>query len=205
MIRDLVFDVGNVLLGFRTGKVLAEHGMNEEQIMRLYACMFEDPLWAEVDIGIIPFADLVEMFCQKAPDLREDILWLMDHYDLIKVDRPEVWERVRKLKEKGYGIYLLSNYGEYFYEKQFKDAPFMNWIDGAVISYEVNLIKPDPRIYQLLLDRYGLEAESCLFFDDLPENIRAAEELGFGVFRVESERQLISKLDSFCHSHQPNE
>ena len=195
MIKNLVFDVGNVLLGYRTSELLKEHGFDDETRHRFIASVFLDPIWAQIDLGIMPFEEIVEQFCRNAPDLREDIYWLMDSYDLMKVDRPDVWERVHLLKEKGYGIYILSNYGEYFYEKQFQNAPFMEWVDGAVISYQVHVIKPDPAIYRILLDQYALDPASCLFFDDLPDNIQTADDLGFQTFQVTSRETLLEELD----------
>ena len=196
MVKNLVFDVGNVLIGFRTFEMLSEHGLDEQRIRRFVSCVFEDPLWKQVDLGIMPFDELVREYCRRTPDLEADILWLIDNADQMQVGRPRVWERVRRLKEKGFGIYILSNYGSYFYEKQFKHAPFMEWTDGAVISWQVNVIKPDPAIYQELLKRYGLAPADCIFFDDMEANIKTAGELGFGTCLVTSEEMLLEKLDA---------
>ena len=200
MIRNLVFDVGNVLLGYRTPELMRETGVTDAQYEQIVQHVFANPLWNELDRGVRPFAEVVEEMCAGIPDLREKVFWLIDHSVHMKVDRPEVWERVQKLKEKGYRIYLLSNYAEPFYDTQFRDAPFMAWIDGAVISFRVHLLKPDPTIYRELTDRYGLRSDECLFFDDLEANVRAAALLGFETFRVTSASGLIKKLDELLEA-----
>ena len=196
MINNLIFDVGNVLLGFRTFEMLSEHGMDEAKIRRFGSCVFEDPLWAQVDLGIMPFDDIIREYCRRSPDLEEDIRWLIDSADRMQVARPGVWEKVHELKKMGYGIYILSNYGDYFYEKQFKHAPFMEWVDGSVISWQVHVIKPDPAIYKILIEKYSLDPAKCLFFDDMKANIEAAAKLGMGTFHVTSEELLLQKLDA---------
>ena len=196
MIRNLIFDVGNVLLGFRTMEMLQKHGMSPDRIQQMIEGVFSDPLWARLDLGSDPFSDVVELFCRNLPELRSDIHWLIQDSEQMKVDRPDVWERVHLLGKKSYKLYILSNYAEPFYNKQFRDAPFMAWMDGAVISYQVHLIKPDQAIYRYLLETYGLDPDECLFFDDLQPNIEAAEKLGFETFHVTSKETLIRKLDS---------
>ena len=128
MIRNLIFDVGNVLLGFRTMEMLQKHGMSPDRIEQMVRGVFSDPLWARLDLGIDPFSDVVELFCRNLPELRSDIHWLIQNSEQMKVDRPDVWERVHLLGKKGYKLYILSNYAEPFYNKQFRDAPFMAWM-----------------------------------------------------------------------------
>jgi len=195
MIKNLIFDIGNVLLGYRTPEIFAEEGLSQAQIDRIVANVFADPAWSELDLGIRPFWDVMEQLCRNIPDLQGKVYWLMENNEKMKVDRPRVWERVRLLKEQGYGIYLLSNYAEFFAQKHFAHAPFIEWIDGAMISYQVHQIKPNPAIYLALLEKYSLRASECLFFDDLEKNVRAADALGINAFHVTSEEQLIRKLD----------
>ena len=200
MIQYLVFDVGNVLMGYRTPELMLETGVTQAQYAQIVEHVFANPLWNELDRGVRPFTEVLEEMCAPIPDLREKVYWLIDHSAQMKVDRPEVWERVRKLKEKGFGIYLLSNYAEPFYDTQFRNAPFMAWIDGAIVSFQVHLLKPDPAIYRALTDRYGLRSGQCLFFDDLEANIRAAASLGFETFHVTSASGLIKKLDELLEA-----
>ena len=108
---------------------------------------------------------------------------------------PDVWQRVHALKEKGYGIYLLSNYSKELFDKHTKDADFLKDIDGKVVSYEIHKVKPDPAIYQYLLEKYHLNPAECVFFDDRPENTKAAEELGIRSYTISSKEYLLELLD----------
>ena len=190
----LVFDVGNVLIGFCVPEVLAGHGMSREKIDRFFSCIFMDPLWAQLDLEIRPFWEVIGHYRQKYPDLADDVTWLMEHCDRIVVPRPAVWEEIRRLKEAGFPVYILSNYSSYFFDRQVRSLPFWKDVDGAVVSFQIHRIKPDPSIYQHLLDKYQLIPEDCLFFDDRKENTQAARDLGMQTFTVESEEQLLRRL-----------
>ena len=85
---------------------------------------------------------------------------------------------LKVMKEKGYQIYLLSNISEDAVSYLTETQSFMELIDGKVYSYEEKINKPDPRIYQILLNRYRLKPEEVLYFDDLSSNIEQAKQLG---------------------------
>ena len=113
------------------------------------------------------------------------------------IPRPDVWERVHALKQKGYRIYLLSNYSKDFFEVHTKGASFMDDIDGKVVSYEIHEMKPDKIIYEHLLGKYDLKPEESVFFDDRPENTETAEELGIKSYTITSKEYLLSVLDEY--------
>ena len=117
------------------------------------------------------------------------------------VNRPDVWEKVHELKEIGYSIYLLSNYSEDLFRKHTREAAFLQDIDGGIISWREHMMKPDPRIYQLLLDRYQLKAEECIFYDDREENTAAARRLGIAAETITSRQQLLGLLEKRSQSH----
>ena len=83
------------------------------------------------------------------------------------------------MKKAGYRIYILSNYGSWTYEKTKADAlNFLEYVDGAIFSYEVKMIKPDAGIFHVLFEKYGLQPEECVFLDDLAANIEGAKAVG---------------------------
>ena len=115
------------------------------------------------------------------------------------IPRKDVWEKVHALKEKGYKIYLLSNYNKDFFDVHTKGADFLDDIDGKVVSYEIHQIKPEPAIYEYLLEKYELNPQECVFFDDRPENTEAAEKLGIQSYTITSKEYLLDVLDMFQH------
>ena len=104
------------------------------------------------------------------------------------------------LKEQGYKVFLLSNYGKTSFEaaRDHGRLSFLPLVDGSVISYEVQIVKPEPGIYHALLEKYDLKAEECVFLDDRADNIEAARALGFLGIVVESYEQAKKELETIC-------
>ena len=111
------------------------------------------------------------------------------------VPRKDVWKKVHQLKEKGYHIYLLSNYSEDLFHKHTADADFMKDIDGMVVSWQIHKTKPSPDIYLHLLETYGLTPSECIFFDDRPANTEAARKLGIQAVTITSRDVLMAELE----------
>jgi len=153
MIKNIVFDVGEVLLGYRWKEMLMEdHGLTEERAELIGETVFSNQLWADFDLGVISMKEVIERIGKEFSEYEEDLTWFIQHADLMPVKRPRVWAMIPKLKEKGYKIYLLSNYSQELFQIHTKGADFLNVIDGKVVSYEIKIVKPDVRIYQHLFD-----------------------------------------------------
>lgn len=196
-IENLIFDVGNVLLEYRWYQMLLDFGLTEEEAQTARPLIFDNKLWNEFDLGNLTTQEIIDRYCVELPQYEELLRWFFGHLELMHVARPDIWKRVHDLKEKGYRIYLLSNYSEDFFNIHTKDADFMNDIDGRLVSYEVHLMKPDPAIYKCLLDKYELKAEESVFFDDRLENTQAAEALGIKSYTITSKEYLLSVLNEF--------
>lgn len=194
--KNIIFDVGSVLIGYRWRDMCLEAGWDETKTNTIGRGFFESPLWPDVDAGIISVEELIGSIVEKYPELEEDARWFIGSGKKMVVERPKVWEMVGKLKEKGFGLYLLSNYSGELFELHTDGFPFLDLMDGGVISYQIKKIKPDPAIYQHLMQKYRLKPEDCLFFDDKPENTEAARKLGMAAVTVEdgSEELLLREL-----------
>lgn len=198
MIKNIILDVGDVLLEYRWKDMLMEYGLDGEDAVRVGQEIFESPLWGKgLDLGIMTQEEVIAEFRKEYPGDGDVIEWFITNGEQMRVERPEIWQRVRQLKEQGYGIYLLSNYSEKLFQKHTKDADFIKMADGMVVSYQVHLIKPDPRIYQCLLERYDLKAEECIFFDDRKENVEGALAVGIQAVQVTSREMLHDALKNF--------
>ena len=93
------------------------------------------------------------------------------------IPMPQSQRFVAEMKEKGYGLYVLSNASPLFYE-YFPRFGHIEIFDGMVVSCDYHVLKPDERIYRILLEKFHLKPEECLFFDDRPENVQGAREVG---------------------------
>ena len=103
---------------------------------------------------------------------------------------------VEQLKQRGYCVYYLSNIPEDVLDL-LMHRDFEGLFDGGVASCEVKINKPDPRIYQALLDKYHLRADECIFIDDRAENLVAASALGFGIYEMHNVGTLLRSLPTF--------
>ena len=200
VIKNIILDIGDVLLEYRWHDMLTDYGLTDEDAEKVGTLMFSDNLWHELDLAVMTYDEIVRQYTDNYPEYADTIQWFLSHGEFMHVKREDVWEKVHKLKEKGYKIYILSNYSECLFTKHTSDAPFIELADGVVVSYQIHLTKPDERIYRYLLDKYNLKAEECLFFDDRQENTEGAIKLGINAITVTSKELLLEELDKILES-----
>ena len=180
MIKNIVFDIGNVLVRFQPDEAMREIGIEENKIAALAHATYENPVWVELDRGVIPENEIIDEMVKVAPQYEADIRRFFKEGKALVVkafDYAADW--IKELKSKGYKVYLLSNYPkEYFELHTHSELSFVSLVDGKVISAMVGMIKPDAGIYQCLFDKYNLNPKECVFIDDRPENIEGGRKLG---------------------------
>ena len=194
-IRNIVFDVGNVLMGFEWPEYLDSFGFPTEKREKIADATFRSSGWNERDRGSRTEEEYVQEFISMAPEYEEDIREVMRRSpECIRLyPYSESW--VRYLSEQGYRIFILSNYSRYMLDRNRKDMVFLKYADGAVFSCEEKLIKPEDAIYKLLLDRYGLQPGETVFLDDNPVNIEAASRNGIRGIVFRDFREAASELE----------
>ena len=195
--KNIVFDIGGVLLSYRWLELVMETVPDRETGLLFAKHLYEDKLWVQFDLGIRPFDDILDDYTKKYPEEAEYIMYVMTHLERMPLPRPKVWEKVHALKEMGYHLYLLSNYSSRMLNAHTKNMtlPFFKEVDGYVISYEVHSIKPDKEIYEALFDKYSLDPKECIFFDDRQENVDGARLCGMEGRVIYSEEVLLGYLD----------
>lgn len=195
MIKNIIFDIGNVLAGFTWRKFYAGFGYDEEMVERLGAATVKDPVWEEVDRGVWSEEELVEGFIKNDPSLEPELRRIFENMRGIVEKRDYAIPWVRSLQEAGYRCYYLSNFNRKAHAECADALDFLAYMDGGIMSYQDRLIKPDTRIYQLLLKRFALTAEECVFLDDTEKNLLAAEELGIRTILFRDREQAVSELE----------
>ena len=195
--KNIIFDVGDVLLDYRWQQMLMDYGLDESEAYRVGRELFDDPdgLWHEFDLGVKSQEEIIQEFEQKHPKDAEVIRWFISHGEYMHVARPAIWKLVHQLREAGYHLYILSNYPEILFKKHTQYADFMDDMEGMVVSYMLHVGKPERIVYQTLCDRYGLNKEECLFFDDRAENVQGAIDFGMRAKRVLSAKGLAVDLE----------
>ncbi len=180
MIRNLIFDMGNVLLAFRPEDVLSRYCRREKERRVVLAELFNGPEWDMADRGDIRDAERYDRVALRVPpDCLEALYNCAMHWYETLTPVPGAMEFLLAAKEKGLGVYLLTNTSDTF-DRFFGNFGSVELFDGAVISCREHLMKPDPAIYRLLLTRYRLDPADCFFIDDRAENVAGAAKCGIG-------------------------
>ncbi len=180
MIKNIIFDIGNVLGKFRWDELLEElqiTGETFEQVAN--ATVRNSKWWNEFDRSELSDEEIIAGCVACAPNYEKEIRLLFENCATFVREYSYSKDWIVKLKERGYKVYLLSNYARTAFEGIKNNFQFYPIVDGEVISYQINIVKPDVRIYETLLEKYSLKAEECVFLDDREENIEAAKKLGF--------------------------
>ena len=178
MIKAVIFDIGKVMVDFVWEDYLSQKGFTEEKKEILAKAVFENKTWQETDRGVWSDEQILESFAKEASQYRQDILTIWEELGQTIVAYPYAKAWVRELKEQGFKVYYLSNYGRTLRQKSKEQLSFTSLCDGGIFSYEAKCVKPEKKIYEMLLEKYHLVPEECVFFDDIPANIQAARELG---------------------------
>lgn len=190
MIRNVILDVGGVLLTFEPQITLDAFCTSETQKQIVRTALFDSPYWHDADAGHIKDAELFDFAKQNvASEHHEALRQCCTHWDICMEPIAGAREFCRELKAAGVGLYLLSNTSDRFYSYFNKFMP-LDFFDGAVISSDVLLMKPDHGIFAYVVDKYQLEKTECLFVDDSLRNVEGARSFGlhahpfFGDFEV---------------------
>ena len=178
MIRNILFDMGNVLLRFDRQVFLDRLTVTEEEKQLLLQEVFLSPEWVEMDRGTLREETAEPIMCSRLPShLHEAVHQLTSCWDQPILPMEGMARLVEELKEAGYGMYLLSN-ASVRQHAYWPRVPGSELFDGTLISADEGIMKPQRSIYRLCLDRFGLKAEECFFIDDVPANIAGAKECG---------------------------
>ena len=178
MITTFIFDIGNVLLNFN---YLEQYrSLYDEQTAQALAdaTVRNTALWAELDRGTLSYEEAIALLQKNAPHLHHQIPHAIHtmYARLESYSYSDAW--LQSLKQKGYRVYILSNYGKVPYEQTKARMGFLRHADGALISYEVQQTKPSHAIYQAICDKYSINPSEAVFLDDSPINIDGAKEFG---------------------------
>ena len=196
MYKNIIFDLGGVMVDFDPKSYLVDRFCNAEVEDRVSRLTFESEEWKQLDAGLITRseANLRMLSHAKAVGCAFEVQGVLDDWLHILRPRRKMQELVQKLKAHGYCVYYLSNIPEDVLAL-LAERDLNGLFDGGVASCEVHLNKPDPRIYQALLDKYQLKAAESVFIDDRLDNVQAAFRLGFaGIQMKDSVGTLVRSL-----------
>ena len=179
MIKNVVFDIGGVLADFRIFEFLAEKGFDRAMGKRILKATAMSPYWTAFERGEISEEEAFSGFVSTDPAIEREIRTAFENLGGMLTLQEFAVPLIRELKAAGCGVYYLSNYSKKAFDECPESVAFMPYTDGGIVSFKVGMTKPDPMMFHLFLERFGLRAYECAFVDDTEENVRAAEALGF--------------------------
>lgn len=175
--RNIIFDFGNVLVQWRPELVYTEYFGDEAKAWWFLRHVVDNEWRGRIDAGEST-AELTAELAGRFPEYREAIeLFDQRYFDMLTGEVPGMRELLEDVMQH-YEVYGLTNWSMETFPTARERFTILQKIDRYVVSAAERLIKPDPRLFQVLLDRYGLKAEECTFVDDNPDNVAAARKLG---------------------------
>lgn len=185
MVKNIVFDMGGVLIDFNFPKTIKEY-FPEKYHEILKREVFCSSLWQELDGGTLRSDEAIEMILPKIPEETRDLVKTMvnDFYPYMP-PFPQMYDFVKRIKDAGYPVYLLSNATPRVFD-QYLNIPSLTLMDGFFISALYKLRKPQREIYEAFCNKFSLNPEECFFIDDMPQNIEGAKAFGMKghVFKI---------------------
>lgn len=192
--KAIVFDLGGVLIDWNPWYTYQHFFDNRDEMDYFFqnVCTVE---WNhQLDLGK-PLDTAIAERTSLFPEYREAIQLYKNRWiEMIGGEIADGRRLLKRLKSTGIPHYVLSNWSSETFAWVRDQFDFLKWFDGMVISGEEGLAKPDPAIYELLLDRFDLKPSATLFIDDKPENVDVARSLGIKAIQFESYAKALSDL-----------
>jgi FMN phosphatase YigB (HAD superfamily) len=194
LIKNIVFDLGNVLLTFDPKEFLLKFTNDALQINTFILNIIHSKIWLEMDRGLISVDKAKDIFLRDYPELKELLGLFFENWLEIFIPIEKNIKILKELKRNRYRIYALSNFIEEAYEFVIKKFDFFSLFDGSIISWKEKIIKPEIEIYTILLKRYNLLAPECVFLDDHLKFLVTAENLGIYTILIHPKIDLRQEL-----------
>ena len=198
MIKNVIFDYGNVLVDWNPAYLFLPVFNGDEEKCRYFTDNVCNREWfTRMDRGEDMDTCVAELQAQY-PEYADAIALFRDRwFDMCHGDIPGMLEIIQDLKQKGYGVFGLTNWPAATFAEARRRFKTIGSIENYVVSSSVHLAKPEPAIYQLLLSKYNLKAQECVFIDDRADNVNAAMALGMsGIVYPGTAKELLPILNN---------
>lgn len=193
-IKNVVFDLGNVLISYNPEDFHLTKGDSPESIELFIRDVYQGPEWQLIDKGEMTVEEAILSIASRSAlseaeiarifKLREELLFAIDGNALL----------LKRLKNARFGLYYISNFPEDMFGLLSKKYDFFRFFDGGIYSASIKVLKPDPEIYRRLINNYDLIASESLFIDDLKQNVDAASHEGFVTLHLTKAEALEEEL-----------
>lgn len=200
MIKNIIFDIGNIVAYYDLEEALNVFAKNEEEKKFIMDNIVNSPEWSGlglVDIGLLSWDDIIKIIQDRTNNTHDELIedYCHKHYNYLIVQE-SMLNLIKDLRNKGYKVYLLSNTNEDSVNYM-KNSGLFESVDGYVLSYLENKVKPNQGIYKTLINRYNLLPAESIFIDDRLDNCETAKLLGMDAINANPNdyNDLITKLN----------
>ena len=196
MIKNVCFDVGNVLIDYQPDRYLREIGIPDIKREAMLKDIFFSEEWQQLDNGDITFDEAYDIIERKSILSRDEIISVFeDHllkiFSLIDANV----NLLPVIKQYGYKLYYISNFTERFFYRMQKKFPIWDIFDDGVISAAIKMSKPGKDIFLYAFNKFGIDPKESVFIDDLPENVATAKSLGMETINLPYGQPLKERLE----------
>ncbi len=191
MVKNIIFDIGNVLLSFSRDFLLSHFYKGNEYELLKEKLFYK---WEELDEDLLTLEEYDNRVKSNLPThLHGPAMAVLHNWEYYMSYKPGIVDLIRELKQKGYKLYILSNMTRHFINNDYK-FPILKEFDGIVYSAPIGLVKPDEKIFKYLLNKYSLNPEECVFIDDLKENLAGAARFKIKTYHYQSDTNNLRKF-----------
>ncbi|MCG7588684.1 HAD family phosphatase [Photobacterium sp. OFAV2-7] len=195
MIRNVIFDFGAVLFRWDPDQIVASFTDSTDEQHLLLEEVFHHPDWLSLDRGTMLMAEVIPKFAARTGITVSRMEDFFEHIinSLVKITETE--ELLYRLLDHHYSVYYLTNMSSAFFETLNERNDFISLFKGGIVSGKELMMKPDPDIYELLIERYDLVPSETLYIDDHEQNINAAQAFGFQTVHFELSASCFHKIN----------
>ena len=202
MVKNIIFDLGNVLISFRPSEYFDKKKFPEAIKTTILSDIFSSKEWSMLDKGEITTPEAIEAIAKKSSLNKKEIAHIFNLRTDIIFPLDSNVKLLPELKKRGFKLYYLSNFPLDIFDEVKDGYYFFKYFDGGLISAAVKSSKPENLIYKIFIESYSLKPEECLFIDDIEINVRTAEVMGMkglftkGSLEISKEIEKTIKLSS---------
>jgi putative hydrolase of the HAD superfamily len=178
MVKNIIFDLGNVLISFRPSEYFDKHRYPAVIKATILSDIFGSKEWLMLDKGEITTPEAIDAISLTSSLKREEIVHIFNLRTDLMFPIDQNVKLLPELKKQGFRLYYLSNFPLDIFEEVRTGYYFFKYFHGGLISAEAKSSKPDRKIYEILLEKYSIKPEDCLFVDDIEINVNVAEDIG---------------------------
>lgn len=197
MYKNVIFDLGNVLLNYKPEEYLRTKIKENDMVSTMHKAIFQSEQWSMLDRGTITEKEAIDIIVKNNSKNEQQIRLAFENWYELLTPIEESVNILKELKNEKYKVYFLSNFHMLAFEYVTKKYDFFNLFDGGIVSYKEKMLKPEPAIYKRLIEEYQIDPKESIFIDDVQANIEDARKLSFETILFKDTDDLRKRLRSY--------